>query len=322
MKREITARALLTLIREQSFANATPSMVLKMSIVELAEMATASSIYLDGLGWLIGQFWEDKERQEPLDNQPLLDDNGRLWSREDFGDDLTDEEYLVAEKIYHTAEFCSDLYHRLPFDLSVLGENSPTGAIEYGNEALCEWIRTAKTRRVAALVCNIVMDAELNKAVRDNQAVQDYYAEHVFGVHSNNWQMVDDCEAFIERAMNGMGVVAHHYEEARKWGLEGEAVQVLDLLYGWVPHVFEEEAVATAREILDAANRLLPDELTLRNDTGARAYISNVFKEAQQIAEKYDVDLDINDGYSLTIGYMDTWLDRKYWGDRRKEEEC
>ena len=80
--------------------------------------------------------------------------------------------------------------------------------------------------------------------------------------------------------------------------------------------------MATAREILDAANRLLPDELTLRNDTGARAYISNVFKEAQQIAEKYDVDLDINDGYSLTIGYMDTWLDRKYWGDRRKEEEC
>ena len=321
MKREITARALLTLIREQSFANTTPSEVLTMSIVELAEMATASSIYLDGLGWLIGQFWEDKERQVPLDNQPLLDDNGRLWSREDFGDDLTDEEYLVAEKIYHTAEFCSALYHHHPFDLSVLGENSPTGEFEYCNEALCDWIRTAKTRRVAALVCNIVMDAELNKAVRDNQAVQDYYAEHVYGTRSDNWQMVDDCEAFIERAMKGMGVVAHHYEEARKWGLEGEAVQVLDLLYGWVPHVFEEEAVATAREILEAANRLLPDELTLRNDSGARAYISNVFKEAQQIAEKYDVDLDINDGYSLTIGYMDTWLDRKYWGDRRKEEE-
>ena len=33
------------------------------------------------------------------------------------------------------------------------------------------------------------------------------------------------------------------------------------------------------------------------------------------------VDLDINDGYSLTIGYMETWLERKYWGDRRKEEE-
>ena len=162
----------MTLIREQSFANATPSMVLKMSIVELAEMATASSIYLDGLGWLIGQFWEDKERQVPLDNQPLLDDNGRLWSREDFGDDLTDEEYLVAEKIYHTAEFCSALYHHHPFDLSVLGENSPTGEFEYCNEALCDWIRTAKTRRVAALVCNIVMDAELNKAVRDNQAVR------------------------------------------------------------------------------------------------------------------------------------------------------
>ena len=321
MKREITARELLTLIREQVFANATPDDVLKMSIVELAERTTAASIYLDGLGWLIGQFWEDKERQLSCDNQPLLDDNGRLWSREDMGDELTDEEYLVAEKIYHTAEFCSALYHHHPFDLGVLGENSPTGEFEYCNEALCEWIRTAKTRRVAALVCRIVMRAELDKAARNNQAVQDYYAEHVYGTHSDNWQKVDDCEKFIQRAMEGMAEIARHYEESRKWGLEGEAVQVMDMVYGWVPHVFEEEVVDTAREILEAANRLLPDELTLRNDAGARAYIKNVFKKAQQIAEKYDVDLDIHDGYSLTIGYMETWLERKYWGDREEEDE-
>ena len=321
MKKEITARALLTLIREQVFANATPNEVLTMSIVELAERTTAASIYLDGLGWLIGQFWEDKERQIPRDNQPLLDDKGRLWSREDMGDELTDEEYLVAEKIYHTAEFCSALYHHHPFDLSVLGEGAPTGSFENANTALMEWIQHAEHRRVAALVCRIVLDAELDKAVRDNQAVQDYYAEHVYGTHSDNWQLVDDCEKFIQRAIEGMGVVAHHYEEARKWGLEGEAVQVNDMVYGWVPHVFEEEVVATAREILEAANRLLPDELTLRNDAGARAYIKNVFKEAQQIAEKYDVDLDIHDGYSLTIGYMETWLERKYWGDREEEDE-
>ena len=321
MKKEITARALLTLIREQVFANATPNEVLTMSIVELAERTTAASIYLDGLGWLIGQFWEDKERQLSRDNQPLLDDKGRLWSREDMGDELTDEEYLVAEKIYHTAEFCSALYHHHAFDLNVLGEGAPTGSFEYANTALMEWIQQAEHRRVAALVCRIVLDAELDKAVRDNQAVQDYYAEHVYGTHSDNWQLVDDCEKFIQRAIEGMGVVAHHYEEARKWGLEGEAVQVNDMVYGWVPHVFEEEVVATAREILEAANRLLPDELTLRNDAGARAYIKNVFKEAQQIAEKYDVDLDIHDGYSLTIGYMETWLERKYWGDREEEDE-
>ena len=326
MKKEITARALLTVIRKNAFANATPSKVLKMSIVELAEMAIASNGYLDGIGWLIGQFWEDKERQLPCDNQPLLDDKGGLWRREDFGDELTDEEYLVAEKIYHTAEFCSALYYHHPFDLSVLGEKctaEPTllCTFEYSNTALMEWIRTAQTRRVAALVCRIVMEAELNKAVRDNQAVQDYYAEHVFGYRSDNWQRVDDCEKFIQRAMEGMAEIAHHYEESRKWGLEGEAVQVMDMVYGWVPHLFEEEVVVTAREILDAANRLLPDELTLRNDVGAREYIKNVFKEAQQIAEKNDVDLDINDGYSLTIGYMETWLERKYWGDRRKEDE-
>ena len=321
MKKEITARALLTLIREQVFANATPNEVLTMSIVELAERTTAASIYLDGLGWLIGQFWEDKERQITRKGEPLLDDNGRLWSREDMGDELTDEEYLVAEKIYHTAEFCSALYHHHAFDMGVLGEGAPTGSFEYANTALMEWIQHAEHRRVAALVCRIVLDAEFDKAIRDNQAVQDYYAENVYDFGSDNWQLVDDCEKFIQRAMKGMEVVAHHYEESRKWGLEGEAVQVMDMVYGWMPHVFEEEVVGASREILEAANRLLPDELTLRTDVGARAYITNVFKEADQIAEKYAIDLDIHDGYSLTIGYMNTWLERKYWGDRRKEEE-
>ena len=324
MKPEITARRLLTLIREESFANATPQMVLDTSIVELAEMAVSSSVYLDGLGWLIGQFWEDRERQRPCEGSPLLDGDGKLWSREDMGDELSDEEYLLAEKIYHTAEFCSALYHHHPFDLSVLGEKctaEPTLLCTFSNTTLMEWIRTAKTRRVAALVCRVVLNEELDKAMRDNQAVQDYYAERVFGTRSDNWQQVDACEQFIQRAMKGMDEIARHYEEARQWGLEGEAVQVLDLLYGWVPHVFEEEVVATAREILEAANRLLPDALTIRSDAGARAYINTIFKEAQQIAENHDVDLDINDGYSLTIGYMETWLDRKYWGNRRKEDE-
>jgi len=321
MKSEITARALLTLIMKRSFGNATPTDVLTMSIVELAERAIASYHYLDGLGWLIGQFWEDKERQMTCDGQPLLDGNGRLWSREEMGDELTDEEYLVAEKIYHTAEFCSALYHHHAFDLSVLGEGAPTGSFEYANTALMEWIQHVEQRRVAALVCRIVLGAEFDKALRDNQAAQDYYAEHIYGTSSDDWQQVSDCEQFIQRAVKGMEVVTHHYEESRKWGLEGEAVHVNDMIYGWMPHVFEEEVVETAREILEAANRLLPDQLTLRNDAGARAYINNVFKEAEQIAEKHDVDLDIHDGYSLTIGYMETWLERKYWGDRRKEDE-
>ena len=48
MKKEITARALLTLIREQVFANATPSMVLTMSIVELAGSGLADRSVLGG----------------------------------------------------------------------------------------------------------------------------------------------------------------------------------------------------------------------------------------------------------------------------------
>lgn len=320
MKEEITARRLLYVIMKRSFADAQPCDVLTTGIVELADKAIASWYGLDGIGWLIGAFWDDGECKMPRKGSPLVDDEGRLWSREEFGDELTDEEYLVAEKIYETARFCNALYYHLPFDLCILGEFTQSH-FEFSNEALREWIVTAKTRRVAALVCRILLEVEMKKAVEGNPPVQDYFAEHVYGTRSDNWQEVADCEAFIERALNGMGEIAHHYEEARRWGLEGEAVEVVDIVWGWAPHEFEEDSVATGCEILEAANRLLPDGLTLRSDAGARVYIKKVFEEAQQIAERHDLYLDINDGYNLTIGYMQMWLERKYWGDLLKEEQ-
>ena len=237
--------------------------------------------------------------------------DGLLYARDILKDEWTEQTEQVAQA----------LYNHESFDLSVLGENSPTGEFEYCNEALCEWIRTAKTRRVAAMVCRIVLDNEFNKVVGENQALQDYYAENVHPNGSVNWQQVDACEAFIQRALKGMDEVARHYVEARKWGLEGESLHVVDMVWGWAPHVFEEDTVATGREILEVANQYQPDALTIRSDAGARAYIDKVMQQVQQIAEKHDVDIDITDVYSLTTGYLRDWLMAKYWGNQRKEDE-
>jgi hypothetical protein len=237
--------------------------------------------------------------------------DGLLYARDILKDEWTEQTEQVAQA----------LYNHEPFDLQLLTDTIDSPDFSYENKNLLEWIQTVPQRRVAAMVCRIVLDSEFNKVVDENQALQDYYAENVHPSSSVNWQQVDACEAFTQRALNGMGEVARHYEEARKWGLEGESLHVVDMVWGWAPHVFEEDTVATGREILEVANQCQPDKLTIRSDAGARAYIDKVMKQVQQIAEKHDVDIDITDVYSLTTGYLCNWLMAKYWGNQRKEDE-
>ena len=50
-------------------------------------------------------------------------------------------------------------------------------------------------------------------------------------------------------------------------------------------------------------------------------YIINVLEEVQHIADEHEVDVDVRDAYSLSTGYLAAWIDNKYWGNHRKEDD-
>lgn len=242
--------------------------------------------------------------------------DGLAYSREILKDECTDEiEQLAKDLLEHNA-----------FDLSLLipgfkPSDNYDDDFRYQNTTLTEWLGAVSEKRVAALVCHIVLTNETAWASRENQAVQDYYAEHCWQSGGINYQSEFACEGFLERSLKCMEKIKQHYRDAADLGLCCEEVRVVDALWSWTPHPFDNDTVEAGKEIVEKVNEMLPNKQTIRSDVGARTYIINTLQEIQRIANEHDVDVDIKDHYSLTTGYLTAWLDDKYWGDRREEEQ-
>jgi hypothetical protein len=87
--------------------------------------------------------------------------------------------------------------------------------------------------------------------------------------------------------------------------------QVVDTLWGWVPHNYEDNYVACAREVSKAIVRLLPADTEIRSEEGYALYYNKVLGEVKKLAEKHDVDFDTS-GYNLSVGYLYEWLSNEY----------
>ncbi len=336
MKESITPRRLLGNIKKSLFDDTPIAQVVQTPLPELMEQMLDSGYSKDSLGWLYEQFWEDETGQTPQPGTPLVDDHGRLWSREDFGQDLTDEEYDMVKHLYALADWARSLYHTRPFDLRIimpeyeskqgesktqLGDDAAKcyrADFVYPNEALYQWTQETPLQRLAALTTHILLSCEFEKDSAWDQPIQDYYAEHCEKPH---WSDAAECEDFTKRAWEAMQTIADHCAKGAALGLTHEQQNVVDALWSWVPHDFDADVVAAGREICQQADALMPDPLTIRSDQGSRAYINKVWPEIKRIAQEHDVYLDTDDGYSLTMGYLTHWLDNKYWYGRRPEDD-
>ncbi len=324
MEEQITPRQLLENITKSLFENEPTDTLQQAPLDELMEQILALGNSEYPLGWLFSQFWADSRELTPQQGTPMVDNHGQLWSREDMGNDLTDDEYALVVHIYELARWSHSIYYRLPFDLRLLlPDFEPTtfeADFQYTNEALHQWAVQTPHRRLAALITHRLVSSEADKSTTWNQTIQDYYAEHSLNT-TVNWSHVTDCEAFTKSAWEDMQVMGEHCAKARALGLTQEQQRVADALWSWVPHDFDDDVVLAAREICEQAQQLMPDALTIRSEQGSRAYIIKVHPEIVRIANAHDVYLDTDDGYSLTMGYLNYWLDDKYWGERRAQYE-
>ena len=167
-------------------------------------------------------------------------------------------------------------------------------------------------RRIAALVCYQVLDYETNKAIRTNQAIQDFYAMECWRQHPD-WQSLDDCEEFIRTALDGMQQIEKHYDEGHAAGLNDEEIRVLDALYGFAPHDYFKEDFPRVRDLCKAAKDMLPDKPYVKSENGQREYAHKMHEAFKEIFAKYDTHYDPSDLTDLTPGYLDSWIYDKYY---------
>lgn len=139
-------------------------------------------------------------------------------------------------------------------------------------------------------------------------AMQDYWALHCG--HNFKWDE-DNPKPIVKSVLDALREMADHLQHGHQLGLSGLEQRVLDTLWGWVPHDYQDNYVACSRDVSEAIVRLLPTETEERSGSGYQSYYDSVIREVKLLAEKYDVDFDTSE-YNLTIGYFYEWLSEEY----------
>lgn len=321
-----TPHELLEFIQEEAFegVDLTPLLTMddeQLRTFTLEQMESLRGIYPDAQAalWLSDQFLTaDRELIMIRDPHPWLALATEMKPREELSD-LSDDEYRIAEWIYQMALFSHTLYTHEPFDPQKLGDGLKQGeefadSFRYTNKAMIDWIRTAPYRRVAAMVCAIVMDLETDWAIQNNQAVQDYYAMEGWR-NGYDWDKVDDCERYIDKCLNAMNEIEELYEKGHQVGLNDEEIRVLDALYGFAPHGFAEEDFPLVRDICEVAEKHLPSRPYIKSEQGQRKYGQAVFDDLKKVFAKHEFPFDPSDLTDLTPAYLDKWVYDKYYNE-------
>lgn len=330
MKKTTTPKELLEVIVRNLFKDTDLSRVPRMTADELPTFTLEQEERLlamtaNGLSvaWLSDRFWTaDKELILMFDPHPWMENEYMLKAREDMPD-LTDDEYALASWISKLAALSHALFVHTYFPLDLLEEGlewkhaSDEENFSYSHGRLIDWICLTPYRRVAAMVCYLVLDTETNRAIQTNQAVQDFYAMECW-YDRPDWQKVDECETFITKALDGMRQIDEHYEKGLEAGLNDDEIRVLDALYGFAPHEYFEEDFPRVRDICQAAEELLPDKPYVKSEKGEREYAVRMHKRIGEIYAKYDMHYDSSDVRDLTPGYLDSWIYDKYYGTKKE----
>ena len=143
----------------------------------------------------------------------------------------------------------------------------------------------------------------------DNDAAMVDYWKEQFGNHFD-W-VGKESEAFIEVLLKTLGTMAEHLKRGQALGLSATEQAVVDSLYSWLPHDYEDNYVACAREVNGLMTSLLPPESEGRTQYGFLVYYVKVMEEAKKLAAKHEVDFDTSD-YSLSICYLYELMTRVY----------
>ena len=143
----------------------------------------------------------------------------------------------------------------------------------------------------------------------NNIAMQDYWAEKCeLGNHS--WDK-DYPKPYVKKVLATLRTTAEHLMHGQQLGLSDLEQRVVDTLWGWVPHNFQDNYVACAREVSKEIIRLLPPDSEEKTKEGYKAFYRQVMNEVKRLTAQYDVELDTSE-YDLTIGYFYELMSSEY----------
>lgn len=169
--------------------------------------------------------------------------------------------------------------------------------------------------RVGVLVAKMVKSEACYEASKIDSALFDFY---MFRCRKKDIDFTDyfSCYEYIENLRNAIEDVELHIREGREQGLTIEEIGLVDSLWTEIPHSYPRNYVAAAQEIWQRV-KVVVDNFSegrkWREDE--RHFVADMVTFALPIAEKYNVDMELDDEHSLPLAYLKDWLMTIYEGD-------
>ena len=208
------------------------------------------------------------------------------------------------------------------FDLNLLDDRFPqmsgdgTEQFSPSNTELLKFL-TAYTR-VGALLADMVYYVAYIGAQDMDLALSDMYAAKCLSRQRRlDFTNTETCYGYIDCVKDAIEDADIHLARGRKSGLMIEEIALVDSLWTEVPHHYPENYVAAAREIWQKIKPIREGFADGRKSREDRDYFTKDMLEIiLPIAEKHDVDMELDDEHSLPLEYVKNWLSGiYYYGD-------
>lgn len=198
-----------------------------------------------------------------------------------------------------------------PMDIKLLGIE-PESEVEDQNEQyspdnlqLLSWLKDTAYRRVGARVARKLVCEAIYEAHFIDSALSDYYVDEC-DRNEPHWSDEAECNDYVNQVLRTVETVKTHLAKGRELGLNDDEIGVVDSLWSYVPHNYQANYVAAARDIVEVDKRMFPQMQDIES------YRSELRAEILLIAEKHDVDLELDDPFSLPMGYLNDWINTKH----------
>ena len=183
------------------------------------------------------------------------------------------------------------------------------------NEDLMWWLQKTEYRRIAALVAKMVQDVAEIESQKISVAIYDFIIEKLHRIKPD-WADVDECNEYIDSLLDAIDDIKAHMEDGQALGLSIEEIGLIDSLWGEIPHNFPKEYVSAAKEIWPKIKEVRDNFADGRKShDDCQLFINDMVKIVLPIAEKYEIDMELDDEHSLPLSYLRYWLDSIYYGN-------
>ena len=159
---------------------------------------------------------------------------------------------------------------------------------------------------------------EIDKVRDDDEPMQDFLAECCCTLRPHEGSSAEDCIKYLDRLYKGFQEASEHtilmnrkYESA-----ELDKAHLCDIIFGGIGHGFPKKLMRCASKVNDLANELIAERKNCRKSNKMRDRVVGSFvTRAEKMIDKYGYK-DWEDGhYSLSLGYLASWMQRKYWNE-------